>query len=74
MSEVHEDERSRYVTLLQQIKDTEHYDVGDRMTDRYTTQEAAEAGHERVVEQLRAGEYRFEPTGRRLVLEDTDGD
>lgn len=37
---------------------------------RYETREEAEAGHEEIVRKLQNGEFHFEPTGKRLVVDE----
>lgn len=39
---------------------------GSKVTDRYETQEEAEAGHEKRVEQLKESDFGFKPTGKQI--------
>lgn len=48
------------------------HQFGDYISDRYHTQEEAEAGHERRVGQIEAGDYRFVPTGKQIQLGTTE--
>lgn len=45
---------------------------GEQVTDRYSTQEEAEAGHAKVAERIRRDEYHTEPSQWKLVLGDKD--
>lgn len=48
------------------------HDTGNRITDRYETQDEAEGGHRETVERLEAGAFSFEPAGRQIVMEGDD--